>query len=348
MNQNNINANQINESGSNVTSPFGDPTLIGSGIEAGFENVVVKLLHNAGVEIAASHSVADGSYSFPSQADGVYTLLFEAPDRFDFSATTPNNEHFSNSDPEPAPGNPQTARISINIAGGDITTGTNVGLRPLTQFTIDTADLNPDPNLSQAAIESGKPTFDPFGDCAYDGTNSEGETDFKANPPTAGSDCYHFDNWVRSNDLETYTFSITATNHPDLNGNGLLDVEDEISNAVLEIILKPIDNGKGKPETKFETNDITGVPVGCLGTNEGVNPVSSISTDVATGNKILICNLGNMDNSARILPISVKATGNSPHGSSFNIEARIISAINDAQPSAVFNGLETFVSGSSF
>lgn len=340
---NDINLNQNKDFGTNVLTPFGDPLLPDSGIEMGVENIAVKLLDSGGSELASTTSTADGSYSFPTQADGAYILLFEAPDRFDFSATTPAGEHSATSDPAPAPGNPQTARISLNIAGSDVSTGTDVGLRALTEFTIDVADLNPDPNVMQAAIESGKPDFDPFNDCAYDGTDSEEATDFKANPPTAGSDCYHFDNWIRSNDLETYTFSITATNHPDLNGNGLLDTEDEIQNAILEILLKPIDNGDGDPELKFEVNDITGVPNGCLGSSDGVTPVSSITNDGA-GNTVLLCNLGNMDNSARIMPISVKATGNSPHGSSFNIEARVLSAINDGQASDVFTGMETFVS----
>lgn len=339
---NDINVNQAKELGTNVLNPFGDSVLPDAGVEVGVVGVNVQLLDSGGTEVATTTSVAGGGYSFAAQADGDYTLVFTAPDRFDFSATTPSGDHFAVSDPAPNLGDPQLARLSVTVAGSDVSTGTSVGLRALTEFAIEVADLDPDPNVVQRAIESGKPSFDPFSDCAYNGTDSEEGSNFTANPPTPGSDCYHFDNWVRSNDLETYTFSLTATNHPDLNGNGLLDAEDEIQNAILEVILQPIDNGRGNSEVRFETNSITGVPVGCLGDSDGVTPASNITTD--NGNVILICNLGAMDNSARIIPLSIMATGNSPHGSSYNIDARLLSASNEGIASSVFNGLETFVS----
>ncbi|HRE03226.1 MAG TPA: hypothetical protein PLV68_18145, partial [Ilumatobacteraceae bacterium] len=143
----------------------------------------------------------------------------------------------------------------------------------------------------------------------------------------AGNDCSVADDRVTSNDLTTFFYAVSAS---DLQGSPVQPVGE----VILEVVAHPA----GGAVLAWEIDSIKGVPAICLTAGEGAARPSSISTD-PDGSIRLVCNLGNFNTAdLHTAPISLRASGASPNGSSFTIDARAYSADNNAQLPAELAG----------
>ncbi len=307
-----LDSDSIDDADLSVIAPFGE--VDGFGLEPGAEGVNIRLLTEAGDEVATATSNADGSYAFPTQADGAYELEFEAPVGFDFSSTVPEADHSATSDPAPLPGFSQFARMPVTIDGADVVVG-SVGLRPTAALDISWVDVDPEADGVQA-IATGT---EPFTSCA-DGVAA------------AGEDCSPNDNVVRTNDITSFTVSVSGDNiDPSL---------DPLPEVILEQHITPVDGAV----IAFDVDSVLGVPPGCA--TEGVTKPSSVTVH-PDGSSTLVCNIGDFDTAeVNFLTTNVIVSGDSPPGSSFTFAARGFAGLSNAVASPVLDAPAVIVSAS--
>ena len=296
---------QVGDLGSNT---YGNPAVTNAGLEAGFENVTLCVTGTA----TCTTSAANGSYTLNVPVGESITI--SAPAGFKFSSDNPAGDNDADQQGAPVPPAPWTAIISpASIVSGN----TDVGLRPLPVIQLSFLDLNAIPGDGVQGIETGTPSYNALGNCTTSAPYSD-PADPQLNSATeAGDDCHKYDNTVRTNDIVTFTPSLTLDNAP---AGG-------IDNLILEMQFSPVLGA----EIVIDTASASGIPTACQ-TGAGFSPSSQVINN-PDGSIKLICNLGNIENGQLFAPISIKPTGNSPDGSSITTEMRSYAAANNAVPS---------------
>ena len=307
-----LDADQAIDGDTSVLAPFG--LVDGLGLEPGAGGVNVRLLTGTGEEVAATVTADDGSYAFPTQPDGLYELEFEAPVGFDFSSTIAEGEHSAISDPAPLPGFSQFARMPVTIEGADVVAG-SVGLRPTASLDISWVDVDPAADGVQA-VATGT---EPFTSCV-DGVAA------------AGEDCSPNDNIVRTNDITSFTVSVS--------GDNIDEALNPLPEVILEQRITPIDGAV----ISFDVDSVLGVPPGCA-TDDVTRPSSVTVHD--DGSSTLVCNIGDFDTAeVNFLTTNVVVSGDSPPGSSFEFSARGYAGLSNAVATPILDAEPVIVSAS--
>ncbi len=254
--------------------------------EIGFPGAIVTLIdEGSGAEVGTVTTGADGLYSFPGLSGGPFTVKVETD-----KATYPEPSNFI-----PSFSGPDQ---DVSQSAADTRIGEAKGVSPGTAVN---AGWSPRPELrvGSVAVVDGTP---PFGD-ASDGCNSP--TD-KAN---AGSDCGPGNMQVRTQDIVSTEWSVTANNFEDINHNE--------GPVVFEQTLYPADDAK----VTFKEE----LPASCKPANNGGydTPASEIIEN-ADGTVTLRCNLGEFtEGGQKAFTTIIDVTNASPNGSSFTTDARV-------------------------
>jgi hypothetical protein len=290
-----INANGVYEPGDPVEGAGSDAPLAG----------VTVALYQVGdpAQLAATTTDIDGTYVFADLPDGDYTLVFVAP--LGFRGTTTSVDSPAIPDPPPAlPLQNATSRITpLTIAGATLLEGNDAGIRP-----------SPELGLAFAQKPGGA------GDALFDGTGPFDADDGPGHDSSAGN------LRVRTADITTYDFSITADN--------FALGQTTIDNVILEQIIIPNDGAS----IQFAVEAPTNLPTACKTT--GVSPASFIEPlgppDYPAGSWRLVCNIGTYEEGAvRIVDTNVRALTTSPNGSSFSTQQRVYQATDAAVPATL-------------
>ncbi|MFN8622577.1 MAG: SdrD B-like domain-containing protein [Chloroflexota bacterium] len=272
-----------------------DPPAAGAHPDAPLGGVSVALYRDGDpVPVATAVSDPDGTYGFADVEDGSYHLVFTAPSGY--LGTTSSVDSPAQADPPPiVPDQPATSQITgLVITGATQLDGNDAGIRPF-----------PELGLAIARRPGG-------GDAIYDGT-----APFDADD-TPGHDSASDNQRVRTGDLTTFDFSITADN--------FAPGQTVLQDVVLEQVISPNDGA---------VIGFDGIPTACL--TSGVDPVSVIEPagppEYPAGSWRLVCNIGPYEEGeVRIIDTEVKALGGSPEGSSFSSAQRVYQAQDQAVP----------------
>ena len=247
-------------------------------------------------------SDVDGTYAFVVLADGDYMVMFVAP--LGFRGTTTSAESPAVPDAPPTlPLQNATSRITpLTVAGATQLEGNDAGIRP-----------SPELGLAFAQKPGG-------GVALFDGTGPFDADD------TAGHDSSSGNLRVRTADITTYDFSITADN--------FALGQTTIDNVILEQIIIPSDGAS----IQFAVEGPTYLPTSCR--TSGVSPASFIEPlgppDYPAGSWRLVCNIGTYEEGeVRIVDTSVLALTTSPDGSSFATQQRVYQATDAAVPATL-------------
>lgn len=173
------------------------------------------------------------------------------------------------------------------------------------------------------ATASAEPQLNigPFGPGTIDGT-APFDTDNQCASATAlanpGDDCGENNGQVRSQDIVSHVWSVTANNYAAGAPN--------LQNVVLEQILHP---------SARAVIDYESLPAICTpAAGGGTNPPSAI-THEANGSIKLVCNLGEFsEGEQKSFSTSVKISGDSLNGESYTSEQRVYSLDDNGQPNA--------------
>ncbi len=290
--------------GVRVTNDFGASAFPLAGVEQRFEGAIVHLVDSAEVTVETTQTGPDGSYTFSQPPDGIYDVVFEAPDGYDFASLTPQGDSLVDSDPVPLPGEPQLARAVLEVSGtlGELP---DAGLRPVANLALNWVDSDND-TAGVQYLATGSTPFDPYGDCPQ-------------SPPSAGSDCGQDDLYVRTNDVSTMSFSVLADN--------LSQQVPLLDEVIVEQHLEPADGAI----VAYDVDPLVGLPIGC-GT-EGLTRPSSITT-LEDGSSVLVCNMGAFELAeVKFVSVVIRTSGTSDPGSSFTTSSRAFALDNRAVPS---------------
>ncbi len=285
-----------------------DPSQYGAGPESPFEGITVDIDGPSG--LLSQTTGPDGLYSFDGLPEGSYLVTATYPTGYRPGALGPDST--ISSDAAPAPGSPWSAQTTVVLGAGSevIVSG---AVSPLPILSLDVADLDPGPGVIPA-IETGRPGFDTTGTCS---TTSD--------PPTPGDDCSAVDAYVRTNDLTSMTFAVTADN--------IIDPStDPLENVVFEQILTSDPNA----DVLYDS-----LPPECR--TSGVAPASAITAN-PDGSSVLVCNLGSFANELKLVGLSIKALGSSSNGSSFTTTQRVYQVDDAAIPDVPFPDITTQIS----
>ncbi len=294
----------------NGSSIQGDSTNVGAGDEVAFtEPISVELVdQTTGGTTLLTTNPTTGCVDFPNLADATnYQLNVTYPPEYRSSPTGGDTDFTPNGAPATA-GDPFTSTYTFTYTTGDdlAITGGVSGIPQVSLGYFITPSGNP-------LIETGTASFNTSGNCPVQ---------------EPGDDCGELDDVVRTNDITTIGYTITADNIPDPNTNPLNDI-------VVEQVITP-NNGAVVSVPSLHPNCLT----------SGVSPVSSIDTDPATGVVTVTCNIGPKGNGTSILPMFIKANGDSTNGSFFEVDARVYTGDDSAQLSdeSIIATEEIFVS----